>query len=93
MNSKRFALLLTLSFNFTTVEAKLVQILHTNDTHSFMEGSSHSGKKGGSAKLKSLIDLYKAKSQKEGITNLVFDAGDCLEGNIYYMADRGMKSF
>ena len=93
MNSKMFALLLTLSFNFTTVESKLVQILLTNDTHSFMEGSSHSGKKGGSAKLKSLIDLYKAKAQKEGITNLVFDAGDFLEGNIYYMADRGMKSF
>ena len=93
MNSKYFGFLLMLSLTFTKVEAKLVQILHTNDTHSFMDGSKHLKNSGGSARLKKLIDSYKAKASRAGMTNLVLDAGDFLEGNIYYMADRGMKSF
>jgi 5'-nucleotidase/UDP-sugar diphosphatase len=75
------------------VDARLVQILHTNDTHSFLDGSTHSTKTGGSARLKSLIDHYKDQGKSEGIKSLVLDAGDFLEGNLYYMADKGMKSF
>lgn len=93
MNSKFFGLLFTLSLSISTAQAKLVQILHTNDTHSFMDGGTHQDNAGGSARLKSLIDAYKADADKAGVANLVLDAGDFLEGNIYYMADRGMKSF
>lgn len=77
-----------------SVEARLVQILHTNDTHSFLDGSHHSDQKiGGSARLKSLVDHYKSSGQRSGMQTLVLDGGDFLEGNLYYMADQGMKSF
>jgi 5'-nucleotidase/UDP-sugar diphosphatase len=93
MHSKVFGVLFTVSLVISTAQARLVQILHTNDTHSFMDGGTHQAESGGSARLKSMIDQYKADADKNGIKNLVLDAGDFLEGNIYYMADRGMKSF
>lgn len=93
MNSKFFGLLLAFTLTIPAAQARLVQILHTNDTHSFMDGGTHQTNAGGSARLKSLIDYYRAEADKAGVRNLVLDAGDFLEGNIYYMADRGMKSF
>lgn len=93
MNSKFFGLLFVFSLTFSSAHARLVQILHTNDTHSFMDGGTHQTNAGGSARLKSLIDYYKTQAEQAGVKNLVLDAGDFLEGNIYYMADRGMKSF
>lgn len=77
----------------TEGNARFVQILHTNDTHSFVDRATHELDIGGSAKLKSLIDFYKADGEARGIKTLVMDAGDFLEGNLYYMAERGMKSF
>ncbi len=74
-------------------EAKLVQILHTNDTHSYLDNSTHSTTRGGAARLKALIDQYKNKMADEGVKTLVFDAGDFLEGNLYYMAENGRKAF
>ena len=74
-------------------EAKLVQILHTNDTHSFLNNTNHDYGTGGSARLKSLIDGYKESARKSGIETITLDGGDFLEGNIYYMADQGKKSF
>jgi 2',3'-cyclic-nucleotide 2'-phosphodiesterase (5'-nucleotidase family) len=76
----------------STAHGKLVQILHTNDTHSFISEGTH-GNGGGSARLKSLIEFYKDKAENEGVENLVFDAGDFLEGNTYYMAEKGRASF
>lgn len=93
MNSKFLGAFFTVTFMLSTAQARLVQILHTNDTHSFMDGGTHQENSGGSARLKTMIDYYKAEADKEGVKNLVLDAGDFLEGNIYYMADRGMKSF
>jgi 5'-nucleotidase/UDP-sugar diphosphatase len=77
----------------SNAEARLIQILHTNDTHSFLDGATHTSKVGGTARLKSLVDYYKGEGQKSGMKSLVLDGGDFLEGNIYYMADQGMKSF
>lgn len=74
-------------------EAKLLQILHTNDTHSYLDNSTHSTTQGGAARLKSLIDSYKTKMKEQGVETLVLDAGDFLEGNIYFMAEGGRKSF
>lgn len=75
------------------VQARLVQILHTNDTHSFLDSTHHNKEVGGSSRMKSLMDYYKEKAQAEGIETLTLDGGDFLEGNIYYMADKGLKSF
>ncbi len=80
-------------FPLRVLNAKLIQILHTNDTHSFLSGSDHEGLKGGSARLKGLIDFYKNKMKLEGVNTLVMDAGDFSEGNMYYMAGSGRKSF
>jgi 5'-nucleotidase/UDP-sugar diphosphatase len=73
--------------------ATIVQILHTNDTHSYLDNSTHSTTKGGAARLKTLIDLYKNKMKEEGVQTITVDAGDFLEGNIYFMAENGKKSF
>lgn len=74
-------------------EAKLLQILHTNDTHAYLDNSTHSTTRGGAARLKALINQYKNKMADEGVKTLVVDAGDFLEGNLYYMAENGRKAF
>ncbi|MBY0413216.1 MAG: metallophosphatase, partial [Bdellovibrionales bacterium] len=86
-------ILVAAAFWYGNAEARLVQILHTNDTHSFLDGATHSSTTGGSARLKSLIDYYKAQAGLNGVKSLVLDGGDFLEGNLYYMADQGMKTF
>jgi len=73
--------------------AKLIQILHTNDTHSYLDSIDHNTNLGGAARLKSLIDYYKNKMNEEGVKTLVMDAGDFTEGNLYYMAEQGRKVF
>jgi len=74
-------------------EAKLVQILHTNDTHAYLDSTTHDKGRGGSARLKSLMDFYKTKMAAEGVKTIAMDAGDFSEGNLYYMADQGRKVF
>ncbi len=73
--------------------AYLVQILHTNDLHSYFDGSDYEKLKGGYANIKSLIDKHKADASAKGIESLVVDAGDFMEGSLFYMADYGLKSF
>jgi 5'-nucleotidase/UDP-sugar diphosphatase len=85
--------LLTLLIWAEGVNAKLVQILHTNDTHSYLDNTQHNGDWGGAARLKSLIDFYKNKATEEGVKTIVMDAGDFTEGNIFYLADQGRKVF
>lgn len=94
MQLKHFAFLGMLGLlNTNALEAKVVQILHTNDTHSFLDHATHKAHVGGMARIKTMIDKLKLEAEKKDIPTLVFDAGDFLEGNIYYMADGGMKSF
>lgn len=73
--------------------AKLLQILHTNDTHSYLDNSTHSTTRGGMARLKALMNMYKAQAEAQGIKTIAVDAGDFLEGNIYYMAKDGRATF
>ena len=47
--------------------AKLVQILHTNDTHSFLNNTNHDSSTGGSARLKALMDGFKESGKKVGM--------------------------
>ncbi len=88
-----FSLFLSSFLSIPLAEAKLVQILHTNDTHSFLNYTNHESEIGGSARLKSLIDSFKESGTKAGMETITLDGGDFLEGNIYYMADQGKKSF
>ncbi|PIK14650.1 bifunctional UDP-sugar hydrolase/5'-nucleotidase [Halobacteriovorax sp. JY17] len=76
-----------------SVQATKIQILHTNDIHSQLDHTDHLEEQGGYARLKTLIDSEKNKAQRDGIFNLTMDAGDFLEGNIYYLADKGRKVF
>jgi 2',3'-cyclic-nucleotide 2'-phosphodiesterase (5'-nucleotidase family) len=73
--------------------ATIIQILHTNDSHSFLDHSTNDQRSGGVARLKSLMDFYKDKMRSEGGETLTLDAGDFTEGNLYFMADLGRKSF
>lgn len=77
----------------TTIEAKLVQILHTNDIHSYFDHVEHDEKSGGYARLKTMIENYKAEAAERGIKTIVVDAGDFMEGHFFYMAKKGRRSF
>lgn len=74
-------------------QAAIVQILHTNDLHSFLDHSLHNPNLGGYARIKSTIDKYKKQASEKGIQTIVVDSGDFLDGNILYYADRARKSF
>lgn len=80
-------------FLIFSADATVLQILHTNDTHSFLDRATHDDSIGGIARLKGLIDYYKDKMKHEGIETLTLDAGDFTEGNLYFMADFAKKSF
>ena len=90
---KIFFTMLFFLFNSNVVNAKIFQILHTNDTHSYLDKAPHSTDLGGAARLKSLIDFYKNKMNDDGVKTLVMDAGDFMEGNLYYLADQGRSAF
>lgn len=96
MSKKHFGIILFSAFlqlNPTETFAKLVQILHTNDTHAYLDNTTHDETRGGSARLKSLMDFYKNKMAEEGVPTLAMDAGDFSEGNMYYLAEKGRKVF
>lgn len=75
------------------INAKKFQILHTNDIHAHLDHADHTSNQGGYARLKTLIDEQKAIAEDNGIDNFTMDAGDFLEGHIYYLADKGRKVF
>lgn len=72
---------------------EVLQILHTNDVHSYFDHSHQEPNRGGYGRLKTLIDKLKAEAAAKGIKTLVVDGGDFTEGNLYYMAEEGVRSF
>lgn len=86
-----FLILLGLFWNFSA-HAEIVQILHTNDTHSFLDHATHNKDRGGFLRLKNLINHFRQEMDEKGIKTITVDAGDYLEGNIYFMADQGLRS-
>ncbi len=82
-----------LFFILNQVSAEKLQILHTNDFHSYLDHIEHNNEIGGSARLKAIIDREKSKALEDGIPSIVVDAGDFSEGNIYYMANKGRNVF
>jgi len=90
---KHFILILLVTFLFPIIcKAKLLQILHTNDLHSYFDGSIHNHSSGGYQNIKSMIDKFKAEANNKSIETLVMDAGDFMEGTIFYMANFGRNS-
>lgn len=89
---KLYPLLLSLLVT-TPALAEVFQVLHTNDLHSHFEKAPHKPEIGGYARLKSLMDAQKAEAVKKGIGSISMDAGDFMEGSIFYLADKGKKSF
>ncbi|MCC7440589.1 MAG: bifunctional metallophosphatase/5'-nucleotidase [Bdellovibrionales bacterium] len=73
-------------------EAELLQIIHTNDLHSYFEHSQNADR-GGYPAVKAEIDRLKAEAQAQGIETLVLDAGDFGDGAPLYFADRGESSW
>lgn len=83
-----------ISFLFCgTASAELLQVLHTNDLHSHLEHYIHQKDVGGYARLKTLMREEREKAQAQGIGTIAMDGGDFMEGNIFYMADKGKKTF
>ncbi len=80
-----------LSFGvMNSVSAKLVQIIHTNDLHSYFTGSRNGN--GGYARLKTKIDELRAEASSKGIPSLYLDAGDFGEGSSFYFSNEGSDS-
>jgi 5'-nucleotidase/UDP-sugar diphosphatase len=89
---KIYPLLLNLFFT-TSVFAEVIQVLHTNDLHSHFEQSPQRPDVGGYARLKKLMQDLKLEALKNGMGSISMDAGDFMEGSIFYLADKGRKSF
>lgn len=71
----------------------LLQILHTNDIHSYFESTHNWPERGGYARLKRLMDNLQTEAKAFGVETLRVDAGDFSEGTIFYMSDKARKSF
>lgn len=82
---------LCLVFLCFNLYAKKIQIIHTNDLHSYYMGFE--GTKAGYARVKTLIDQLKLDASLQGIDSIVLDAGDFGEGAHYYLYQEGLESF
>lgn len=82
-------ILIVLLFSFTA-QARLVQIIHTNDLHSYFAGTRAG--MGGFARLKTLVDQLRADAAKQGIISVYLDGGDFGEGSSYYFSNQGVDS-
>ncbi|MFN7683984.1 MAG: bifunctional metallophosphatase/5'-nucleotidase [Oligoflexia bacterium] len=76
----------------TPALSKPLQVLYTNDLHSYLEGSEHPDW-GGYAAVKAVIDRLKADARSRGIESVVLDAGDFSEGSQFFFSDRGRQSW
>lgn len=73
-------------------QARLIQIIHTNDLHSHFE-HSEDPERGGYAQLKAKIDELKAGAKSLGTSSIVLDSGDLSEGTQFFLADQGEQSW
>lgn len=83
-----------LVFIFSSVShGEMVQILHTNDLHGFLEHSVSDQKKGGFHNVKRVFEEQKLWAKSQDIPTLTLDAGDFAEGSLFYFAQNGRRSF
>ncbi len=86
---KGLAVSLALSAS-TASFAKVIQIIHTNDLHSYFQGTRAG--KGGYAQLKEVISRLRSDAKAQGIPSLYLDAGDFGEGSSFYFSNHGVDS-
>lgn len=86
----RVTLSLLLASLSSVSHAKLLQIIHTNDLHSYFTGYYNGN--GGYARLMTKIKQLRAEAQSKGIEVLQLDAGDWGEGTSYFLANSGADS-
>ncbi len=72
--------------------SQILQILHTNDLHSYFT-HSFSHDQGGYARIKALMDKLEEEGRQKGWTTIRLDAGDFTDGNINYFSGDGGYSF
>jgi 2',3'-cyclic-nucleotide 2'-phosphodiesterase (5'-nucleotidase family) len=70
--------------------SKVIQIIHTNDLHSYFQGTRAG--KGGYAQLKKVITKLRSDAKAQGIPSLFLDAGDFGEGSSFYFSNHGVDS-
>lgn len=75
-----------------TVHASPLQIIHTNDLHSFLESSQFEGW-GGYAAVKATIEKIRKQGASKGLESVVLDAGDFSEGSQFFFSDKGRQSW
>lgn len=83
-------ILILLLITISTAEARLVQIIHTNDLHSYFAGTR--GGMGGYARLKTLVDELREEARSKGIISIYLDGGDFGEGSSYYFSNQGVDT-
>ncbi len=81
-----------LLFFASSAHARLLQILHTNDLHSYMEQSDEPGR-GGYAAVKATLERAKSSASARGIDSIQLDAGDFSDGHTFFFADEGRQSW
>lgn len=86
---KSFAIALALSASSASF-SKVIQIIHTNDLHSYFQGTR--GGRGGYPQLKKVVDELRQEARSKGIPTLYLDAGDFGEGSSFYFSDHGVDS-
>ena len=86
----RVTLSLLLASFSSLSHAKLLQIIHTNDLHSYFTGYYNGN--GGYARLMTKIKQLREEAQDKGIEVLQLDAGDWGEGTSYFLANSGADS-
>lgn len=88
LGSTLFLLLLA---HTAAASSQRIQILHTNDLHGFLENTVTNPERGNYAALKAKMDSLEQSATDAGIPTLRLDAGDFLEGNMFYLAERGRR--
>lgn len=71
-------------------EARQIQIIHTNDLHSYFTGYTSSI--GGYPRVLTKIKELRANAEAKGIEVLQLDAGDWGDGTSFFLADQGADS-
>lgn len=86
---KKLALLLMFIISLSS-EARLLQIIHTNDLHSYFLG--YEDGRGGYARVKTKIDEIRSEANDQGIDVLQLDAGDFGDGTSFFLSQGGVNS-
>lgn len=66
-----------------SAEARLIQILHTNDLHSYFPG--YQNNTGGYARVMTKIKELRESASVRGVEVLQLDAGDWGDGTSFYL--------